>query len=129
MSGFNQLINGESNYLSSKPWVSSNNSTIDFYDATTEYDDLYDQSKPWDRFSGQNLNYILEHRNDRILHIGYDYRGKVLKRTLSKVMFIEKKREAILNEIEKIVDFLIDSVKHIKKAYNYALEKNYRDFN
>lgn len=129
MSGFNQLINGKTNYLTNDVIKGSGSSSIDQYDSTFDYETLYDQSQPWDRFKNHSLNYILEHRNDKILHVGYDYRGNVLKRSLSKIFFIEKKRASILEKIEIIIDYLIDHVKHIKKAYNYTLEKNYRDFN
>ena len=128
MSTYTKILEGQSNYLTPVT-KGSNNSTIDYYANDVDEEEIYNQSKPWDQYKGESPFYILEHRNDRILHLGFDYRGKVLKRSLAKIIFIEKKREAILNKIELVIDFMIDHVKSIKKAFNYKLEKKYRNFN
>lgn len=71
----------------------------------------------------------VNHRKDNIKHTGYDYRGKVLRNSLSKLLYLDPKREVILDTYDTILTHLIDKVKHIKKAFNYTLEKEYRDFN
>lgn len=72
---------------------------------------------------------FLEHRNDIIKNIGYNYRGKVLKNTLAKILFLEKKRELLLLEIERVIDYIIDHIKSIKHFVNYTFSKKWREFN
>lgn len=71
----------------------------------------------------------VKHRKDDIKHKGYSFRGNVLWKSISNIFYKENKRRDILMAIEVCIVFLIDSVKTIKKTYNYALDKNYRDFN
>jgi len=71
----------------------------------------------------------VKHRKDNILYTGYSYRGNVLWKSLSNIFYKEDKRRNILMALEVCVTYLIDSVKMIKKTYNYALSKNYVDFN
>lgn len=73
--------------------------------------------------------YFLEHINDNIKHNGYDYRGKILKKSLSPILYLENKRKYILEKIERVVTFTVEHVKSIKKQYNFYMEKDYRDFN
>jgi hypothetical protein len=58
--------------------------------------------------------FFLEHRNDNIKHNGYDYRGKILKRSLSPVLYLELKRKLILEKMETVVTFMVEHIKHIK---------------
>jgi len=138
MSLFNSLINTEDKYAKLQEWNGSNSSTLKFKDP---YQELLDQNKnfsknfldrtrnKWWKFDGKSFRYCLEHRNDIILHSGYEYRDQVLKNSLSQMFFLEGKRSSILNKFEKAIDFLIDQVKFIKKQFNYTLDKEYRDFN
>ncbi len=71
----------------------------------------------------------IEHRNDDIKYVGYDFRGNVFKRTLSPLFFGEKNREDMVQQLDGVMSYLIDYIKHIKKAYNWTLGKKYRDFN
>ena len=138
MSIFNSLIKTEDNYQRYNNFEGTTNSTLKFKDP---YQELLDQNKnfsknfldrtrnKWWKFEGKSIRYCLEHRNDIILHTGYEYRGQVLKNTLSTMFFIEGKRKNILAKYEKAINFLIDQVKFIKKQFNYTLDKEYRDFN
>jgi len=71
----------------------------------------------------------VRHRNDKLKHRGYDYRGNIFKNSLSSAFFLEGKRSGILLQMETMLVFLIDQVKHIKKTFHYGYEKNFRDFN
>jgi len=71
----------------------------------------------------------VRHRKDDLKHRGYDYRGNIFKNSLSSAFFLEEKRSSILLRMETMLIFLIDQVKHIKKTFHYAHEKNFRDFN
>lgn len=77
------------------------------------------------------LNFFdsVKHRKDNILHQGYVFRGNVLWKSLSNMFYKESKRRDILMAIEVCVTYLIDSVKIIKKTFNWALDKNYVYFN
>lgn len=68
-------------------------------------------------------------RKNDIKHVGFDYRGRILLKTLSGHMFDEVKRRNILAHIEKVLVFLVESVKEIKKTYSWVHSKKYRDFN
>ncbi len=71
----------------------------------------------------------ISHRHDSIKYIGFDYRGNILKKTISPIFYNDPKRAAILQYIENILSHLVDHIKMIKKSYNWAVPKNYRDFN
>jgi hypothetical protein len=71
----------------------------------------------------------LEHRQDSKKYVGYDFRGNIFRNVLSNVFFNDNKRTAILLYLDDVYSYLIDSIKMIKKARNYALPKYYRDFN
>ena len=61
---------------------------------------------------------------DDYKNLGFNYEGQIFKRTLSSVFFGDKKRVDILNEFEKMIFFLIEQVKNIKKTFNYTIDKN-----
>ena len=72
----------------------------------------------------------VKHRNDNILHVGFDFRnGNVLRKTLSNVLYLDAKRGAILDYYSEVLEWLIDYIKMIKKSFNWTLPKYYRDFN
>ena len=82
----------------------------------------------WPRRSLTTRQY-LETRENKVKHAGFDFRGKVLQRSLSALLYSEPKRAAILDSFEPILAFLIDSIKHVRKFRNYHIPKFYRDFN
>ena len=72
----------------------------------------------------------LKHRSDIIENLGYDYQNNgILNKTLSKSFFIEDKRAAIIDKIDKLFIYMANHIKSIKKTYNYMFEKNYVKFN
>lgn len=68
-------------------------------------------------------------RLDNIKNTGYDYEGKILRKSLSSYIYLDDKRGNILDEMEKILFFLIEKVKTIKTFYNYTVDKDYRKLN
>jgi hypothetical protein len=70
----------------------------------------------------------LNRKND-IKNIGFDYRGSVLTRTVSGVITGETKRATFIRVLDFLFDYLIDSVKSIKRHSNFAIPKKWRDFN
>lgn len=77
----------------------------------------------------QSLYEITETSRDDIKNTGFDYEGKIFEKTMSNLLFKEEKRAAILAELEKVVHYLIESVKDIKLAMDYRKRKGYRKFN
>jgi len=69
--------------------------------------------------------YLLKHRKDQLKNTGFDYKGQILKRTMSRQMFDKNPYlDAILLKLENIWQYLFDEVKSIKTYFNYAADKN-----
>jgi len=68
-------------------------------------------------------------RVEKINNLGYNYEGKILKKTLSSYLFKDPSRSEILAKIDAILYFLVEKVKTIKTFYNYTVPKNYRKLN
>lgn len=74
--------------------------------------------------------YKLKHRKDNIKNIGFNYKGKILVRTLSAQMFDKNPYlTALIIKLEDILFFMFESVKSIKVFGNYAMEKNEKRIN
>jgi hypothetical protein len=61
--------------------------------------------------------------------LGFDYRGKLYEKSISPLILADKKRNSIISKMDKLMVFLVDSVKNIKKTFNYAVQRNSRDIN
>lgn len=72
----------------------------------------------------RSYNYTAKHANDVYSNLGYDYRENIFKNTLSKQLFANDKSAKILNEIQKLVFFLIEEVKVLKTRFVFALDKD-----
>jgi hypothetical protein len=56
---------------------------------------------------------------------GFDYEGKIFKKTLSnQVLSGDQNRTDILESLEKIVYQLFETTKYIKNYFNYTVPKN-----
>lgn len=76
--------------------------------------DYYDQAK---------------HINDQYINLGYDYRGKIMKKMTSPEMWANAMQIPFYAKMENMVNFLIDQVKHIKKTFSIAHYKNSNNIN
>lgn len=76
-----------------------------------------------------NYKDFINHRKDQLLNRGYDWRGKILKVSISPHMFSNLSRTLSLLQIERLLDYILDSVKIIKKTNFWIYGKSYRDFN
>ena len=73
---------------------------------------------------------ILEHTNDDVKNVGYDYGTKgLLNRYLSPMLFENNRRAAMLFKIDNIIIALIDEVKEIKHRINFMMDEKWRQFN
>ena len=76
-----------------------------------------------------NSRYIAEHAQDVYTDLGFDYRGNIFKRTLSKMILNNENNSKILSEIEKMIAMLVDTTKQIKLQYMISLNKKDRNIN
>jgi hypothetical protein len=68
-------------------------------------------------------------RHDKLENIGWNYEGKIFKKSMSPYLLRDPNRLAILTQLEKIVYFLIEKAKYVKNFYNYTVDKNYKHLN
>jgi hypothetical protein len=71
----------------------------------------------------KSVHYYASHSNDIYTDLGFNYRGRILTKTLSPVLLRNDKTRAILSNVEDILCYLIDSVKQIKLHYMFSLDK------
>jgi hypothetical protein len=63
-------------------------------------------------------------RREKRLHTGFDYKGQILKKTLSGQMFdVSTTLNTYISNIDKIVYEWVEAVKQIKIHANPALDK------
>ena len=63
-------------------------------------------------------------RREKRAHTGFNYKGQILKRTLSSQMFgVSETLDTYLAKIESIVHEWVESVKQIKIHANPAVDK------
>ena len=61
---------------------------------------------------------------DMYSDLGFKYQGHVYEKTLSPVIFKNKRNKAILSNIEPLIIYLIETVKQIRLQYMFSLDKN-----
>ena len=68
---------------------------------------------------------FIESQNDDRSNKGFDYEGKIFKKTLSnQVINGDSNRVDILASMEKVVYQLFETTKYIKNYINYTVPKN-----
>lgn len=72
---------------------------------------------------------IANHAQDVYTDLGYDYRDTVFKKTLSNSILNNETNKNIIDSIQKMIVYLIDTVKQIKLQYMISLNKNDRNVN
>jgi len=77
----------------------------------------------------KSLYQATESRVEKINNLGFNYEGKILRRTLSNYLYRDSARAGFLDQFERILFFLVEKVKTIKTYYNYTIPKDYRKFN
>jgi hypothetical protein len=63
------------------------------------------------------------HQNDEFKNLGYDYTGKILRKTTSPELWSNPLQTSFYERIEGILNFLVEQVKYIKKTFSIAHEK------
>jgi len=72
---------------------------------------------------------IAENRVKEGQQLGFDYRGKLYEKSVSSLVMADPKRKSIIQKMDELVTYLVESVKNIKKTYNYAVGRKSRDIN
>lgn len=63
-------------------------------------------------------------RREKRINLGFDYKGNILKKSLSSQMFgAHPLLDYLLQQVEKVVYEWVESVKQIKISANPALDK------
>jgi hypothetical protein len=64
-----------------------------------------------------------KHLEDNFLNLGYDYRGKIMKKMTSPELWANPLQIPFYSKMEAMVNFLIEQVKYIKKYFSIAHDK------
>jgi hypothetical protein len=73
--------------------------------------------------------YQSKHFNDVFLNLGFNYKGKLLKKGLSPEMYANQLQVPMYSTIEAMLNFLIEHTKIVKKWYSIAHDKNSMNVN
>ena len=76
-----------------------------------------------------NARHVSRHTQDVFTDLGFDYRQKIFEKTVSKPILENPVNKGILDEIQKMISYLVDNVKQIKLQYMISLDKNDRNLN
>lgn len=63
-------------------------------------------------------------RRTKLRNLGFDYRGKILRRSLSSVIYMNENVAEFVERLEVIITNLVYSVKSIKKQVNFLVDKD-----
>lgn len=69
------------------------------------------------------------HYNDNYTNLGYDYRGNMLKNTVSKEMWSNPQQNSLIIRIDMMMTFLLEQSKMVKKWFSIAVDKNDTNIN
>lgn len=64
------------------------------------------------------------HIYDHNRQLGHEYHQDILHRMMSKEMLANPANDIIYRQFERLIERLIDTVKHIKLQYAFAYDKN-----
>lgn len=70
-----------------------------------------------------SLYQIAKLRKTRLKNLGYDYRGRILKNSLSSWVYNSSAKEFIL-QLESILTMMVSSIKSIRKSVNYMIDED-----
>jgi DNA modification methylase len=70
-----------------------------------------------------------KHLNDVFLNLGFNYKGKILKKGTSPELWANPLQTQMLNTIEGMLTFLLEHTKTVKKWFSIAHDKNTMNIN
>ena len=77
-------------------------------------------------FDQRNNIFDVMYSTNDTSYSGFDYKDKILKKTLSKVLFKDPVKASILSYFERGFFALVETTKQIKNYFNYTVPKNNR---
>lgn len=122
---------GCSGYRSS---IINSNGDLRFFPCTTstEYSEIMkgmtvtEEERRYYDFDQRNNIFDVMYSTNDTAYEGFDYKDKILKKTLSKVLFKDPVKSNILSYFEKGFFALVETTKQIKNYFNYTVPKNNR---
>lgn len=73
-------------------------------------------------------NFILNRKN-KLKNRGYDWRGNIFRKFVSNYLFSDDTRIVNILMLERLLNYILDYTKMIKKSYMWIYDKSFRDFN
>jgi len=67
--------------------------------------------------------YQAKHNNDEFKNLGYNYRGKILRRVTSHELWGNPLQTSMMGQIEVLLTYILEEVKMIKKWYSISYNK------
>jgi hypothetical protein len=74
------------------------------------------------------FEYLIESQDD-YKNTGYEYKGNILKNSISSYIYFNEKLQPMFLKLEEMIGFMFEQAKYIKKHYNYTIRKNNSKFN
>ena len=71
-----------------------------------------------------NLYDVRDSVNDANIREGFDYKNEIFPRTMSQIIFRDPRRTEILENMQRIIFAMIESVKQIRNFVNYTVPSN-----
>lgn len=65
-----------------------------------------------------------KHHNDEFKNLGYDYRGKVLKKTTSPEIWANPLQRTMIGQLESLLTYMMEQAKSVKKWFSIAHDKD-----
>ena len=90
---------------------------------------MANEPRPGSYLTRQSYREATYHQFDELKNIGYDWRTNVFSRTISPYILSDSKRKDLIEEMRKIVVYIMDYASKIKKTFNYTVDKNYKYLN
>lgn len=99
-------------------------SSIDTYVAITKDIKPKSMERKYYQFDPTDNIYDIRNSINDDVKEGFDYKNQIFERTLSNVMFRDPQKIAILNNMQRVVFALVESVKQIRNFVNYTVPFN-----
>lgn len=65
-----------------------------------------------------------KHANDRLLNLGYDYFGNILKNGSSPELWANPQQKGMYGRLEGMLTYVLETTKMVKKWFSIAHDKN-----
>jgi hypothetical protein len=68
--------------------------------------------------------FAAKHNNDEFKNLGYDYRGKILRKTTSPELWGNPLQTSMMGQIESMMTYILEQAKMVKKWFSIAHDKD-----